>query len=126
MLEPRLGRDGNQLARPGEQDEAMHATTHTHTALDTVHQQRQALEQLRTGAIDTRAYLALARATAPLLAALPPRYAEVWHTLLDRLESAALFTEESCSFSPSDLWANLALWLDKAEGQLALPQTGEL
>lgn len=117
--------DTSGLCPARDDPPAMHATTHTHTALDTVHQQRQALEQLRTGAIDTRAYLALARATAPLLAALPPRYAEVWHTLLDRLESAALFTEESCSFSPSDLWANLALWLDKAEGQLALPQTRE-
>ena len=105
---------------------AMNTTPRPHTALDTLRQQRHVLEKLRTGALDTRTFLAQARATEPLLAALPPRYAEVWHTLLDRLESAALFTEESCSFSPHDLWANLALWLDKAEGQLALPQTGEL
>lgn len=105
---------------------AMNATPCPHTAPDTLRQQRHVLEKLRTGALDTRTYLAQARATEPLLAALPPRYAEVWHTLLDRLESAALFTEESCSFSPNDLWANLALWLDKAEGQLALPKVGEL
>jgi hypothetical protein len=40
--------------------------------------------------------------------------------LLDRLESSALFTEESCSFSQSDLLGSLQMWLDKARGQLEL------
>jgi hypothetical protein len=56
---------------------------------------------------------------AELLAALPPRYAEVLHNLLDRLESSALFAEESCSFSHKELLDSLQLWLDKARGQLA-------
>ncbi|MFS2053286.1 hypothetical protein ACEN8K_31020 [Variovorax sp. CT11-76] len=38
--------------------------------------------------------------------------------LLDRLESSALFSEESCSFSQKDLLDNLSLWVDKARAQL--------
>lgn len=58
----------------------------------------------------------------PLLAALPARYAEVLHGLLDRLESGALFSEESCSFSQKDLIDSLQMWLDKAGA--ALPPQG--
>ena len=50
---------------------------------------------------------------------LPARYAEVWHGLIDRLQSGALFSEESCSFSQTDLIDSLALWIDKAEKQIA-------
>jgi hypothetical protein len=39
--------------------------------------------------------------------------------LVDRLESSALFSEESCSFSQTDLYDSLALVLDKAEEKLA-------
>lgn len=53
-----------------------------------------------------------------LLQALPPRYSEVLHNLLDRLESSALFAEESCSFSHKDLLDSLQMWADKARGQL--------
>jgi class 3 adenylate cyclase len=59
-----------------------------------------------------------ARASTELLAALPPRYGEVLLNLLDRLESSALFSEESCSFSQKDLLDNLQVWADKARGQL--------
>ena len=59
-----------------------------------------------------------ARASTELLAALPPRYGEVLPNLLDRLESSALFSEESCSFSQKDLLDNLQVWVDKARGQL--------
>jgi hypothetical protein len=41
--------------------------------------------------------------------------------LLDRLESSALFSEESCSFSHGDLLDSLALWMDKAELRLTKP-----
>ena len=54
-----------------------------------------------------------------MLQALPPRYGEVLLNLLDRLESSALFTEESCSFSQKDLLDNLRMWADKAQAQLA-------
>jgi hypothetical protein len=59
-----------------------------------------------------------ARASTELLGALPPRYGEVLLGLLDRLESSALFSEESCSFSQKDLLDNLQVWVDKARGQL--------
>ena len=59
-----------------------------------------------------------ARGHGALLQALPDRYATVLHDLLDRLESSALFSEESCSFSQSGLLDNLQLWIDKARGQL--------
>ncbi|QFZ84182.1 hypothetical protein GFK26_16175 [Variovorax paradoxus] len=59
-----------------------------------------------------------ARDSAELLGALPPRYGEVLLNLLDRLESSALFSEESCSFSQKDLLDNLQVWVDKARGQL--------
>ncbi len=59
-----------------------------------------------------------ARAQQALLAALPPRYGEVLLNLIDRLESSALFTEESCSFSRKDLLDHLQTWVDKARGVL--------
>jgi hypothetical protein len=59
-----------------------------------------------------------ARASAELLAGLPPRYGDVLLNLLDRLESSALFSEESCSFSQKDLLDNLQVWVDKARAQL--------
>ncbi|MCR8956391.1 hypothetical protein M0765_001185 [Variovorax sp. S2] len=59
-----------------------------------------------------------ARASSELLAALPPRYGELLLNLLDRLESSALFSEESCSFSQKDLLDNLQVWVDKARAQL--------
>ena len=61
-----------------------------------------------------------ARAQTALLAALRPRYGEVLLGLLDRLESSALFSEESCSFSQKDLVANLEMWADKARGTLGM------
>lgn len=46
--------------------------------------------------------------------ALPQRYLDVLERILTQLESSALFTEESCSFSQTDLLAALGDWLDKA------------
>jgi hypothetical protein len=59
-----------------------------------------------------------ARKHTELLAALPDKYTAVLHNLLDRLESSALFSEESCSFSQQDLLGSLQMWLDKAQAQL--------
>jgi hypothetical protein len=53
-----------------------------------------------------------------LLQALPEKFGVVLHGLLDRLESSALFAEESCSFSQQDLFDSLQMWLDKAQAQL--------
>lgn len=77
------------------------------------------LDALRQGASRPADFSRQARAQQALLDALPPRYAEVLHGLLDRLESAALFAEESCSFSQTELLDSLQLWLDKAAQQLA-------
>ena len=77
------------------------------------------IDALRTGRGESIATLSNeARASSDLLAALPPRYGEVLLNLLDRLESSALFSEESCSFSQKDLLDNLQVWVDKARAQL--------
>ena len=46
--------------------------------------------------------------------ALPQRYVDVLERVLNQLESAALFSEESCSFSKADMVAALGEWLAKA------------
>jgi hypothetical protein len=79
---------------------------------------RQALTDLRNDAMSVRDFSAAARAQDDLLQALPPAFGPVWHQLLDRLESSALFSEESCSFSHGELLDSLKLWLDKAAQQL--------
>jgi aspartokinase len=45
---------------------------------------------------------------------LPARYLQVLEHLLSQLESAALFSEESCSFSRTDMVASLGEWLSNA------------
>ena len=76
------------------------------------------LTQLRAGALGAHGLSELGRTQEALLAALGPRYREVLLQLLDRLESSALFSEESCSFSQQGLLDNLQIWLDKARDQL--------
>jgi hypothetical protein len=73
-----------------------------------------ALWALAESRVTAASFSALAEKQVTLLAALPPRYTEVLTQLLTRLESSALFTEESCSFSHKDLVDSLQLWLDKA------------
>ncbi|APW42112.1 hypothetical protein [Rhodoferax saidenbachensis] len=95
--------------------------TTAQTQLDAV---QTALEQLRSGALTPHALSDLARSQNVLLDALAPRYAEVLLGLLDRLESSALFSEESCSFSQQGLLDNLQVWVDKARGQLVASAVG--
>ncbi len=75
---------------------------------------QQQLDALRQGHCHLRDYLSGSRQQDALMQALPPVFGEVWHNLLDRLESASLFAEESCSFSQKDLLDSMQLWLDKA------------
>lgn len=89
-----------------------------HPAAPSIASLRQTLFEVRGGALSVSAFSSAARAQEVLLQALPARYSEVWLGLLDRLESSALFSEESCSFSQTDLFDSLSLWLDKAEQQL--------
>ena len=77
-----------------------------------------ALAECRTQSGPATALSDTARAQTALLAALPARYADVLHGLLDRLESSALFSEESCSFSQKDLLDSLQQWADKAGATL--------
>lgn len=79
---------------------------------------QQALLDLRANPGQTTSFVKLARDQQHLLHTLPPRFSEVLLPLLDRLESSALFSEESCSFSQRDLLDNLQLWLDKAHPRL--------
>lgn len=79
---------------------------------------QQALDGLRSGALSPHAFASAARGESALLGALPPRYGEVLNGLLDRLESSALFAEESCSFSQGDLADSVQLWIDKAGATL--------
>lgn len=85
------------------------------------HLLRQHLAAARSGALSVSDFAHAARQTHTLMQALPPRYEEVWLGLIDRLESSALFSEESCSFSQTDLFDSLTLWLDKADQQLNPP-----
>jgi hypothetical protein len=79
---------------------------------------QHSLNALRAGSLAITAFSQATRQHQALLAALPPRYAEVLLGLLDRLESSALFTDESCSFSHTDLHDSLQLWATKAAQQL--------
>jgi hypothetical protein len=79
----------------------------------------QALDALRAGRIGAHAFCESVRAQHALFATLPPRYREVMENILERLEASALFTEESCSFSQSDLLEGVQAWLDKARSSTA-------
>lgn len=79
----------------------------------------QSIAHLEANAIGITEFIGQWRNTAGLCEALPARYRVVLDDLLARLESTALFSEESCSFSRSDLLQNLRLWLDKAQQQIS-------
>jgi hypothetical protein len=76
------------------------------------------LAQMQSDQLLASAFVIQARAHSDLLQALPEKYRTVYHDLLDRLESGALFSEESCSFSQRDLLDSLALWASKAQAAL--------
>ena len=92
-------------------------TTATH-ALVQLQALEDALLRLQDGSITAAALNDQARAAQTLLGALPERYGQVLLQLLDRLESSALFPEESCSFSQPDLPTHLHGWIAKARAQL--------
>lgn len=75
------------------------------------------LQAARAGELDMST---LARRLRGLIlpAALPPKYGEVLTHLVDRIESSALFDDDSCSFSQSDLLEALELWAQKANEKL--------
>jgi hypothetical protein len=79
---------------------------------------QRALSEMHHGQLRATEFVAQSRGLHNLLEALPERYGKVYHDLLDRLESGALFSEESCSFSQRDLLDSLQTWADKAATQL--------
>ncbi|MCB1979080.1 MAG: hypothetical protein KDE69_06615 [Burkholderiaceae bacterium] len=79
---------------------------------------QSALAAHRQDTLSASALCEAARSQKTLLAALPTRYSDVLLDLLNRLESSALFTEESCSFSRSGLLDSLQVWADKAQAVL--------
>lgn len=80
---------------------------------------QQALQQLRQGQLSVNQLVDQAQRLQHLPAELPERFATVLQGLLSRLESSALFSEESCSFSQVDLLDSFEMWLDKAGLQLS-------
>jgi ribosome assembly protein YihI (activator of Der GTPase) len=86
--------------------------------MTTAEQQLQELHHLlpsaQDGSLPMSEWVKLARNRQALLDALPEKFAVVFNDLLDRLESGALFSEESCSFSLRDLLDSLQTWMDKA------------
>jgi hypothetical protein len=69
---------------------------------------------------DVQSLSAWAQSGCPTLqTVLPPRFFVVLHDVLDRLESSALFAEESCSFSQQDLLGNLRIWATRAQEVMA-------
>jgi hypothetical protein len=69
----------------------------------------------RSGRLPAEQLAATWRAAAAAWPGLPPRYAAVLEKLLAPLEASALFSEESCSFSRSDLADTLGQWLQHAQ-----------
>ncbi len=76
-------------------------------------------DSLKTSPDDMQAFAGLWRGQKALLGALPERFVSALENILQRLESGAAFSEESCSFSQRDLLDALATWLDRAEQVLA-------
>ena len=85
----------------------------------------QALWQCEQGDTSTAQLIRIWRLEASQLN-LPQRYGDVLNGQLDRMESSALFSEESCSFSHKDQLAALSVWLEKASEQLHRQQAVDL
>ena len=90
--------------------------TAAHTQLAAV---ATALQQVRDGVLRPCDFSEDTRQHNALLAALHPRYAEELHATLNRQESSALITDESCTFSQHDSMAHAQLWLNQPKKPLA-------
>ncbi len=88
------------------------------TARQQWQQLQDALAALCQGQLTVAQWSARTQAAQALRSALPERFDAVLMELLNRLESSALFSEESCSFSQGELLQSLQMWLDKAAAQL--------
>lgn len=77
-----------------------------------------ALDDVSAGRATVAELVRAWRGEAALLQALPERYQRFADQHLMQLESASLFTEESCSFSQRDLLDGLRTWVAKARSLL--------
>ena len=91
------------------------------TAIEQLDNIKTKLAQFQAGGIRATELTDAARAALVLASSLPPQFGEVLNNILDRLESSALFTEESCSFSQTGLLENLEVWIEKAQLRMAAP-----
>lgn len=80
---------------------------------------RQGLDQTLANGQALSSVVPRFRAQKALLDRLPAPFAPALEGILERIEAGALFTEESCSFSQSDLVAALHVWLQKADSRLS-------
>mgnify|MGYP000305369127 CR=1 FL=1 len=87
------------------------------TDLDTLTRMTDALTACAQGSLQQNEMIQLWRSGAANLP-LPEKFGVVLGDLLDRIESSALFSGESCSFSQQGLFDNLQLWADKARAKL--------
>jgi hypothetical protein len=88
------------------------------TAQEQLQELHSLLPAAQNGSMLISEWVKIARERQLLLEALPEKFTIVFHDLLDRLESGALFSEESCSFSQRDLLDSLQTWIDKAGARL--------
>jgi len=76
-------------------------------------------DDFEAGCIDMDALIAIWRRDGCEDATLPASWREVLDGLLMRLESARLFSQDSCSFSRSELLATMREWLRRVQAQQA-------
>jgi hypothetical protein len=86
--------------------------------LNSLQRLEAALDDLSGGRGSVADLARIWRAESDLLAALPERFQRFAEQHLMQLESASLFTEESCSFSQHDLLDGLRTWVTKARALL--------
>lgn len=91
-----------------------------HEDLDAI---QSALHQLRGGKLGVHAFSSQIRSHDRLLRELPAHYGRLLFDTLDRLESSALFTEESRTFSQGSLLDEVQRWIEQARTQLASPKS---
>ncbi|MGL4574860.1 MAG: hypothetical protein ACRCV9_08735 [Burkholderiaceae bacterium] len=80
------------------------------------------LAHFMAGHIDAASLAKVCRGNADITTQLPGAFATVLDDIVIRLESGAMFSEESCSFSQDDLVNELQVWLEKAQQKLAVKQ----
>ena len=81
---------------------------------DALARMRAALEEHLAGKLAAPALVSAWREATPGLT-LPPAYGQVRDELLRRMEMAAAFAQDSCSFSSTAVTDQMMLWLSKAE-----------